>query len=68
MAKAVLETSWLYNPCKHLLFIGTWYTKSGTLFKKQTKFKRKPTKKKNPKKRLVLFAVVVITTEPSKTK
>lgn len=31
-AKAVLKTSWVYSCCKHLLFIGTWYTKSGMIF------------------------------------
>lgn len=41
MAKAVLETSCLYNSCKCLLVAGTWYTKSGTLLKKQTKLEKK---------------------------
>lgn len=37
-AKDVLATSCLYNSCKCLLITGTWYTKSGMLFKKQTEF------------------------------
>lgn len=32
MTKAVLKTSCFNNCCKHLLFIQTWYTKSGMSF------------------------------------